>query len=127
MYEHCFSKLTEVMRKERKEPKLHLTSFTRHLVWPLGVASLPLTLMDHQTHVKNTQTRDFTIIQSPSPYNIIFGRSVMKRFEVIAYTIHGLVRFKTLRGYGTVCSKPLVIPTLMLIAKEGTPKTDEQT
>lgn len=42
----------------------------------------------------------------------------MKIFEVIASTIHGLIRFRTPVGYGIVHCKPLVILTLTLIAEK---------
>lgn len=47
------------------------------------------------TSKKNTHTIAFTIVQSASPYNIIFGRSIMKKFGAILLTIHGTVQFRT--------------------------------
>lgn len=81
MYEHCFFKLLEAMRKEKRKLELHLTSFVGHSIWHLGVISFQLTLREHQACAKNMQMIGFTIIQSPSTYNIIFGRSSTKKHQ----------------------------------------------
>lgn len=43
----------------------------------------------------------------------------MKRFEVTTSMLHGLIGFKTPRGYNIIYSEPLVIPMLILIAEDG--------
>lgn len=83
----------------------HLTSLAGHSMWPKGILSGPLTLTDQLTQAKNTQVLDFTTVESTSSYNIIFELSVMKKFEAIALTIHGVVRFRTLNGYGMIHSR----------------------
>lgn len=93
MYDHCFSKLSDVLRKKLRQIDAHLISFTEHLVWTFGILSFPLTLDDHHIQGKNTEMLDFMIIQLSSAYNRILGRSAMNKFEAIASTIHGLVRF----------------------------------
>ena len=50
-----------------------------------------------------------------SLYNIIFGRSAMKKFEAIASTIHSVVWFRALVRYGTFHNKPLAIPMAMVV------------
>lgn len=90
-----------------------------HLESPKGILSIPLTLRDQLTQAENTQVLDVAIIQSLSPYNIIFGRSAMKKFEVIASTIHGLIWFKIPSGYGAIHSKPLETSMMTLIAEEA--------
>ncbi|PWA83499.1 reverse transcriptase domain-containing protein [Artemisia annua] len=40
-----------------------------------------------------TITADFMIVQAPSPYNIILGRTGMRRLGAIASTIHSLLKF----------------------------------
>lgn len=55
-----------------------------------------------------------------SLYNIIFGRSAMKKFETIASTIHGVVRLKTLDRYGMIHINPLAIPMEMVIEEVKT-------
>lgn len=116
MYDYCYSKLPETMRKMLKQPEGHLTSFAGQSVWPLGILSVPLTFWDHHTQPRNTQMIDFTIILSELPYNIIFGRSTMKKFEATISTIHGLIRFKTPNDYGTTQNKALAAPTSTFIA-----------
>lgn len=98
MYDHYYSQLPEQIRKKIKRLTGHLTSFVGHYVWPKGLLYVPLTLTGRLTQDKNTQVLDFTIVKSASPYNIIFGRSAMKKFEAIASTIYGAVQFKTSNG-----------------------------
>ena len=89
-------------------------------MWPKGIFLIPLTLTDQLTHAKNTHTLDFKIVEPTSPYNIIFGRSAMKKFETIASTIHGVVRLKTLDRYGMIHINPLAIPMEMVIEEVKT-------
>nr|GFC97240.1 reverse transcriptase domain-containing protein [Tanacetum cinerariifolium] len=41
---------------------------------------------------------NFTIVQAPSPYNVIFGRTGLRSFRAVSSTVHSMVKFPTLRG-----------------------------
>lgn len=118
MYDCCFSKLPGTMRKKLKQPEGYLTFFTGHSVWNFGTLLVLLTLRNQLTQAKNTKLLAFKIIQSETPYNIIFRTSAMKNFETIESTVHGLIRFRTPNGYGIVHKKPLAAPTSMLIVRK---------
>lgn len=115
-------------RKWRKLRQLdsHLTFFTRHSVWPLGIILFPLTLQDNHTYATNTQMIYFTLIQSPSAYNKIFWRIPMKKLEEIASMIHNLVNFRISIGYWKIYSEPLIILWLTFTEEKENPGTKEQ-
>lgn len=48
----------------------------------------------------------------------------MKTFKAIVYTIHGLIRFHTLIGYGKVHSEPLITPIATLIVEKRDSTTE---
>lgn len=113
MHVHCYSQLPEQMRKKMKWPIGHFTSFAGHSVCSKGILSIPLTLTNRLTQAKNTKVLDFTIVESASPYNIIFERSAMMKFEAISWTIHGAIQFRTSNGYGTIHSIELQVPIII--------------
>lgn len=63
-------------------------------------------------------------MQSASPYNIIFGRSAMRKFGAIISILHGIVRFRTKGGFGMIHSKPPMGPIAMVESKARTAKSD---
>ncbi|GJU47193.1 reverse transcriptase domain-containing protein [Tanacetum coccineum] len=51
----------------------------------------------------------FTVIPSPSPYNIILGRRGLKQLRAIPSTIHGMMKFPTLGGITTLASQTAIV------------------
>ncbi|GJU71624.1 reverse transcriptase domain-containing protein, partial [Tanacetum coccineum] len=51
----------------------------------------------------------FTVIPSPSPYNIILGRPSLKQLRAVPSTIHGMMKFPTPWGVATVVSQMPVV------------------
>ncbi|PWA46184.1 hypothetical protein CTI12_AA512420 [Artemisia annua] len=51
----------------------------------------------------------FAVIRSPSPYNVILGRSGIKRLRAIPSTIHSMMKFPTPRGIATLVTRSIII------------------
>ncbi|PWA60291.1 hypothetical protein CTI12_AA381680 [Artemisia annua] len=51
----------------------------------------------------------FAVVRSPSPYNIILGRSGIKELRAIPSTIHAMMKFPTPRGVATLVTRSIII------------------
>ncbi|XP_073017934.1 uncharacterized protein [Primulina eburnea] len=68
-----------------------LFGFAGHMVYPEGEIILPLTLGSHD--LKKTVMTSFTVVNSPSSYNIILGRPAMNELRAVASTYHQKIKF----------------------------------
>ncbi|XP_073017906.1 uncharacterized protein [Primulina eburnea] len=68
-----------------------LFGFAGHVVYPEGEIILPLTLGSHD--LKRTVMTSFTMVDSPSSYNIILGRPAMNELRAVASTYHQKIKF----------------------------------
>ncbi|XP_073019166.1 uncharacterized protein [Primulina eburnea] len=68
-----------------------LFGFAGHVVYTEGEIILPLTLGSH--NLKRTVMTSFTMVDSPSSYNIILGRPAMNELRVVASTYHQKIKF----------------------------------
>ncbi|XP_058220738.1 uncharacterized protein LOC131330971 [Rhododendron vialii] len=64
-----------------------LVSFTRAPVWPLGLISLPVRAGSRVLEI------EFVVVASPSPYNVILGRTWLHEMKAVASTFHQVVKF----------------------------------
>ncbi|XP_075515742.1 uncharacterized protein LOC142550552 [Primulina tabacum] len=63
-----------------------LFGFAGHAVYPEGKIALPLTLGTGD--LRKTVMTAFTVVDSPSSYNIILGRPAMNEMKAVASTYH---------------------------------------
>ncbi|KAL6969458.1 hypothetical protein U1Q18_052752 [Sarracenia purpurea var. burkii] len=75
-----------------------LVGFTGEKVYPLGTIQLPVTLGDGQ--IKATQMLTFLVVDSPSAYNIILGRTALNQFQAVSSTYHLVFKFPAEGGVG---------------------------
>ncbi|XP_073317227.1 uncharacterized protein [Primulina huaijiensis] len=68
-----------------------LFGFAGHVVYPEGEVVLPLTLGSQD--LKKTVMTTFTVVDSPSSYNIILGRPAMNELKAVASTYHQRIKF----------------------------------
>ncbi|XP_075507621.1 uncharacterized protein LOC142544461 [Primulina tabacum] len=68
-----------------------LFGFAGHMVYPEGEIMLPLTLGSQD--LKRTVMTSFTVVDSPSSYNIILGRPAMNELRAVASTYHKKIKF----------------------------------
>ena len=80
--------------KEKLEPvNAYLLGFSREKVLPLGSVQLVLTLGNPPCQA--TTTIKFFIVDAPSAYNMLLGRSSLNVIRVIPSTYHMVVKFPT--------------------------------
>ncbi|XP_073049414.1 uncharacterized protein [Primulina eburnea] len=68
-----------------------LFCFAGHVVYSEGEIILPLTLGSHD--LKKTVMTSFTVVDSPSSYNIILGRPAMNELRAVTSTYHQKIKF----------------------------------
>ncbi|XP_058189588.1 uncharacterized protein LOC131307197 [Rhododendron vialii] len=64
-----------------------LVSFTGAPVWPLGLITLPVRAGSRVLEI------EFVVVASPSPYNVILGRTWLHEMKAVALTFHQVVKF----------------------------------
>ncbi|GMP79430.1 hypothetical protein CsSME_00034980 [Camellia sinensis var. sinensis] len=69
-----------------------MVGFNGMPTWPLGASSLEV-----QAGTRKVKT-EFTIIDTPSPYNVILGRPWLHVMGAISSTLHQLLQFPTEHG-----------------------------
>ncbi|XP_075524547.1 uncharacterized protein LOC142556948 [Primulina tabacum] len=77
-----------------------LFGFARHDVYPEGEITLPLTLGTED--LRKTVMTVFTVVDAPSLYNIILGRSAMNEMRAVASTYHKKIKFPVRGQVGEV-------------------------
>ncbi|XP_075479478.1 uncharacterized protein LOC142520371 [Primulina tabacum] len=74
--------------------------FVGHVVYPEGKIVLPLTLGSQD--LKKTVMTSFTVVDSPSSYNIIIGRPAMNELRAVTFTHHQKIKFSVGARVGEV-------------------------
>lgn len=82
-----------------------VSSVEKQDIWKRNLSSYLITFVDYNNYRNGTQAIRFVIINVSPSYNFIFGRIAMDMFRVIASTIHGVVKFYTMSGVGTIPTK----------------------
>ncbi|XP_073272400.1 uncharacterized protein [Primulina huaijiensis] len=78
-----------------------LYGFAGHAIPPLGQITLPLSLGRDPRRV--TKMITFTVVDTPSSYNGILGRPVLKDFRAVASTYHQKLKFPVGKEVGVLC------------------------
>ena len=67
---------------------------------PMGIIALPITLGegDHQS----TKLVDFLVVDIPSVYNMILGRSSLYNFKAVIFVYYHTMKFSRAGGVGTI-------------------------
>ena len=84
-----------------------LVGFAGEAINPLGKIELEVCFGNEGLYRRTTMK--FAIIRSPSPYNIILGRSGIKKLRAIPSTIHAMMKFPTPRGIATLVTRSVII------------------
>ena len=96
MYEHCFLNLDSSIRERLEETSTSLIGFSGETNNPLGKIELQVKFGDDGLFRKTIMK--FCVVRSPSPYNVILGRTGLKGLRAIPSTIHSMIKFPTPRG-----------------------------
>lgn len=107
MYEHCFENLDSTIRSKLRETNTPLVGFSGESIKPLGKIELEVCFGNEGLFRRTIMT--FVVVRSPLPYNIIVGRSGMKKLRAIPSTVHSMMKFPTLRGIATLVTRSIII------------------
>ncbi|XP_071708188.1 uncharacterized protein [Rutidosis leptorrhynchoides] len=105
MYEQCFNKLPEHVKTLLKSTAVSLAGFSEELTWPIGQLELQIELVDdHDELLKPQALLNLYAMRNQSRFNMILGRTALRMFGAISSTLHGMVKFSTRNGVGTLTS-----------------------
>jgi hypothetical protein len=74
----------------------HLLGFAGEKVLPLGSIELPVTAMTYPR--QKVIMMKFLIVDRPSTYNTIFGRTTLNELKAVTSTSHLRMKFSTAKG-----------------------------
>ncbi|PWA75735.1 reverse transcriptase domain-containing protein [Artemisia annua] len=107
MYEQCFLNLDPSIRARLTKTNTPLVGFAREAIKPLGKIKLEVCFGSEGLYRRTTMK--FAVVRSPSPYNVILGRSSIKELRAIPSTIHAMMKFPTPRGVATLVTRSVII------------------
>ncbi|RZS00901.1 hypothetical protein BHM03_00030687 [Ensete ventricosum] len=81
-----------------------LTGFTRDVIAPIGVVTLPVTF-GNEPRIKTLMV-PFMVVKLPSAYNVIIDRPTLNKLRAIISTYHCNIKFLTNARAGEVRSDP---------------------
>ncbi|GMP35076.1 hypothetical protein CsSME_00007683 [Camellia sinensis var. sinensis] len=96
---NCFRQL-KVGEESLSPLQTPLVGFTGDRVTSIGSIDLPITIGEHPR--QTTKLLTFLVVDCPSAYNIILGRTALNTFQAITSTYHLAMKFSTDLGVGTV-------------------------
>ncbi|XP_071726475.1 uncharacterized protein [Rutidosis leptorrhynchoides] len=109
VYEQCFVQLPESLRATLQPTVASLTGFARESSLHMGILPLDVELVDENNDGLARQARlDFYVMRTSSRYNILLGRIALGKFGIIPSTIHGMIKFATLKGVATITSTSIM-------------------
>ncbi|GKE89026.1 reverse transcriptase domain-containing protein, partial [Tanacetum coccineum] len=114
MFEHCFNMLHPSIRARLVETQTTVSRFSGEQVKPLG--KIELDVCFGGSGLCRRAIMKFTIIPTPSSYNIILGHPGLKQLRAIPSTIHGMMKFPTPWGIATLVSQ---VPTVFECRRVG--------
>lgn len=107
MYEHCFNNLSNDIKDRLKDTTTSLVGFSGETSKPLGKIELEVCFGDHGMYRRTMMS--FCVVSSPSPYNVILGRTGLKEIRAIPSTIHSVIKFPTPKGIATLRARSSII------------------
>ncbi|GKD85086.1 reverse transcriptase domain-containing protein [Tanacetum coccineum] len=115
-FEHCFENLSLEIKARLKETQTDLVGFARETTKPLGKIELEVCFGSEGLCQRTIMK--FTVIRSPSPYNVILGRTNLKALRAIPSTIHSIMKFPTLSGIATLVTRSEIISECWRLEKK---------
>nr|GEY03685.1 reverse transcriptase domain-containing protein [Tanacetum cinerariifolium] len=98
--------------------------FLREQLLPMG--KIELEVMFGSEGLSRRTTMRFTVIQASSPYNIILGRTGVRKLHAISSTTHAMMKFPTPRGISMlVPRRDVIFECRQLESKHVPPKEKE--
>ncbi|GJZ82363.1 hypothetical protein Tco_0647536, partial [Tanacetum coccineum] len=119
LYEHCFSRLRQEIKKQLVPATTPLIGFSGEIIWPIGHIQLLVTIGDGEHSA--SAWMNFVVVRSPSPYNGIIRRPGVKKLHAVLSTAHRMLKISVKWGIITLKSSRLVLlECTMVSGPEGT-------
>ena len=99
MYYQAFQKMGLKVSDLEHSPN-PVYGFTGDSVTPMGAISLPMNLGDYPR--QSCVIANFLVINQPSAFNVVLGRSSLKVLKAITSIYHLLMKFPTPNGVGQI-------------------------
>ncbi|GJX53504.1 reverse transcriptase domain-containing protein [Tanacetum coccineum] len=120
LYEHCFSRLRQEIRKQLIPATTSLIGFSGEIIWPIGQIQLLVKIGDEEHSA--SAWMNFMVVRSSSPYNGIIGRPGVKKLQVVPSTAHEMLKILVEGGVITLKSSKLVPLECAVVSEpEGAP------
>ncbi|GJX57042.1 reverse transcriptase domain-containing protein [Tanacetum coccineum] len=120
LYEHYFNRFRREVRSQMVPATTPLVGFSGEIIWPLGQISLLMKIGDKE-HSKFAWM-NFMVVRSPSPYNGIIGRLVVRRIQAVPSTAHGMLKFPVTGGTVTLQSSRIISLECTMVSGPGVPQ-----
>ncbi|GJV67645.1 reverse transcriptase domain-containing protein [Tanacetum coccineum] len=93
--------VVEAMIKGFRVRRIHVDGgFSGEVSYPMEVIDLEVTM--GECGRTRTVIMEFAVVNSPSPYNALLGRTGMRSLGAVASTIHSMMKFPTSNGIATI-------------------------
>ncbi|GJS62928.1 reverse transcriptase domain-containing protein [Tanacetum coccineum] len=125
LYEHCFNRLRPEIKSQMVPATTSLTGFSGETIWPLGQLRLLVTIGDAEHYTKAWM--NFMIVRSPSLYNGIIGRPMIREIQAVPSTAHEMLKFLMNGGIVTLRSTiltPTECATIATTPKDSAKKAE---
>ncbi|XP_071718162.1 uncharacterized protein [Rutidosis leptorrhynchoides] len=120
MYEQCFNKLPAHVRALLKPTTVSLAGFSGESTWPIGQLELKIELVDDCDEMLEWQALlNLYVMRNQSRFNMILGSTALRMFGAISSTLHGMVKFSTCNGVGTLTLAVIEPMCAMITARES--------
>ncbi|PWA80131.1 reverse transcriptase domain-containing protein [Artemisia annua] len=107
MYMQCFDNFHPTIRARLVEIHTALSGFSGEQLKPLGKIELEVCFGNDGLCARTTMK--FIVVSASSPYNVILGRSGLKKSRAIPSTIHSMMKFPTPRGIATLVTQSVSV------------------
>ncbi|GKF44271.1 reverse transcriptase domain-containing protein, partial [Tanacetum coccineum] len=115
MYEHCFSRLRQEIKKQLIPATILLIGFSGEVIWPIGQIQLLVTIRDEEHSA--SALINFVVVRSLSPYNGIIGRPGVRKLQAVPSTGHIMMKIPVEGGVITLKSSRLVPLECAMVSK----------
>nr|GEV93004.1 reverse transcriptase domain-containing protein [Tanacetum cinerariifolium] len=120
LYEHCFSKFRPEIKNQLLLANTPLVGFSGEIIWPLGQISLLVKIGDEEH--STSAWMNFMVVRSPSPYNGIIRRPVVRNIRAIPSTAHRMLKFPVAGGIFALRSSRIIRLECSMVSEPGAPR-----
>ncbi|XP_058215768.1 uncharacterized protein LOC131326877 [Rhododendron vialii] len=99
LYLHTYDQL-KVGRERLRPMASPLVGFAGTPVYPAGQIALPITMGEEKSQI--TRMIDFIVVDCPSTYNAVLGRTTLNKIGAIISTYHLMIKFSTSEGVACI-------------------------